>query len=74
MTKKIRLSPDFITIANAHASATHRTLSEQIEHWVKVGRMAEDNSDLPFSFIKDVMLAEAQIKEGQVTHYVRCTK
>lgn len=74
MTKKIRLDLDFIANANVHASSAHRTLPEQIEYWVRIGRMAEDNPDLPFSFIKDAMLSAEQIKEGQVTRYVRCTK
>ena len=74
MAQTVRLDDDFIADVKSHASAAHRSLPKQIEYWSKIGRMVEDNPDLPFSFIKDVMLAAEQVKEGQVTRYVRRTK
>ncbi|WP_235660945.1 ParD-like family protein [Aeromonas veronii] len=74
MAQTVRLDDDFIADVKIHASAAHRSLPKQIEYWSKIGRMVEDNPDLPFSFIKDVMLAAEQVKEGQLTRYVRRTK
>ncbi|PQQ34980.1 hypothetical protein CE143_10055 [Photorhabdus luminescens] len=36
-------------------------LSKQIEHWTKIGRIAEDNPDLPYSFILDSLLAKRKL-------------
>ena len=74
MAQTVRLDDEFVADVKVHASAAHRSLPKQIEYWANIGRMVEDNPDLPFSFIKDVMLAAEQVKEGQVTRYVRTTK
>ncbi|EPT1451845.1 hypothetical protein ACVOZ6_003433 [Escherichia coli] len=36
-----------------------------------IGRIAEDNPDLPFAFINEILMAKAEINNGQVTRYVR---
>ncbi|MGL5293800.1 MAG: TA system antitoxin ParD family protein [Aeromonas sp.] len=73
MAQTVRLDDAFIADAKIHASAAHRSLPKQIEYWSKIGMMVEDNPDLPFSFIKEVMLAAEQVKEGHVTRHVRRT-
>jgi hypothetical protein len=35
-----------------------------------VGKIAEDNPDLSFSVIKDILLGSQQIKEGLGTPYI----
>lgn len=64
MVQSVRLDDDFVEEVNIHASAAHRSLPKQIEYWAKVGQMVEDNPDIPFSFIKDVMLAAEQVQQG----------
>lgn len=73
MAQTVRLDDDFIADVKIHALAAHRSIPKQIEYWAKIGRMAEDNPDLPFSFIKDTMLAAEQVAEGSVTRHVRRT-
>ena len=74
MAQSVRLDDDFVEEVKIHASAAHRSLPKQIEYWAKVGQMVEDIPDLPFSFIKDVMLAAEQVQQGKVSRYVRTTK
>lgn len=74
MTQPVRLDDAFIADVKLHAAAAHRSVPQQIEYWARIGHMVEDNPDLPFSFIKDVMLAAEQINEGNMTRYVRRTK
>ncbi|MGL5949778.1 MAG: TA system antitoxin ParD family protein [Aeromonas sp.] len=73
MAQTVRLDDSFVAEAKIYASAAHRSLPKQIEYWSKIGHLVEDNPDLPFSFIKDVLLAADQVKEGQVIRYVRTT-
>lgn len=74
MAQTVRLDDEFVADVKVQASAANRSLPKQIEYWAKIGRMAEENPDLPFNFLKDVMLAAEQVKQGQVTRYVRTTK
>ncbi len=64
MVQSVRLDDDFVEEVNIHASAAYRSLPKQIEYWAKVVQMVEDNPDIPFSFIKDVMLAAEQVQQG----------
>ncbi len=46
-----------------------RSGAGQIEHWAKIGRIAEENPDLSYEFIKDILLAKAEIDNGLVDDY-----
>jgi len=37
-------------------------MTGQVEYWAKIGRIAEDNPDLPFSFIREILLAKEEVK------------
>lgn len=53
----INLSDDLVKKAKKYANVYSRSTPKQIEHWAKIGRIAEDNPDLPYEFIKDILLA-----------------
>lgn len=46
-----------------------RSGAGQIEHWAKIGKMAEENPDLTYKFIRDILLAKAEIASGLVDDY-----
>jgi ParD-like antitoxin of type II bacterial toxin-antitoxin system len=56
-----------------HADAASRSVPKQIEHRAKIGRIAEDNRDLPYSFILESLLAQSEVNNHKVTRYVRRT-
>ncbi|MBS0055158.1 hypothetical protein [Yersinia sp. Marseille-Q3913] len=74
MAISIRLDEDFVTDVKIHAEASSRSVPKQIEHWAKIGRIAEDNPDLPYSFILETLLAKSEIENMKVSRYVRRTK
>lgn len=74
MAKSVRLDDDFVQEAQVYAEASHRTVPKQIEHWAQIGRIAEDNPELPYEFIKDALTATAELKAGAVEKYVRRKK
>ncbi|MCH7926547.1 MAG: hypothetical protein IID03_00960, partial [Candidatus Dadabacteria bacterium] len=39
-----------------------RSMTSQVEYWAKIGKIAEDNPDLPFSFIREILLAQEEAK------------
>lgn len=71
MATSVRLDDELVGEAQVYAEATKRSIPKQIEHWAEIGRIAEDNPDLSYEFIKDAILASAEMKAGKVKKYVR---
>ncbi len=71
MATSVRYSDEFVEEARIHAKANKRLISKQIEHWAKIGRMVENNPDLPYAFMKDAIIATTEVDAGKVTKYVR---
>jgi len=71
MAKSIRLDDKFVNDTQVYATVNHRTVPKQIEHWAQIGRIAEDNPELPYAFIKDALVATAEMNAGAVEKYVR---
>ena len=74
MATSIRLDDDFVSDVKVYADAASRSIPKQIEHWAKIGRMAEDNPDLPFSFINEILIAQAEVDNNKVSRYERRTR
>jgi hypothetical protein len=65
----VELSEDIISEAGKYASVFSRSVTMQIEHWARIGKIAEENPDLPYSFIGDVLLGKAEMDNGAVTPF-----
>lgn len=74
MATSVRLDDIFIEEAQIYAEAAKRSVPKQIEHWAEIGRVVEDNPDLTYEFIKDALLATAEINAGRSSKYVRRRK
>lgn len=68
-TIAIRLPTNLIEQATKYASVNLRTVPKQIEYWAMLGRCAEDNPDLPLEFIKECLLANEDINQGNVSEF-----
>jgi len=66
----VRISDDLVKKARARSRALNRSVAGQIEYWAKIGEIAEDNPDIPFSFIQEILIGIEQVKEGEVTPYI----
>jgi len=65
----IELSNDFVNDAQIMATVMHRSLPTQIEYWAKLGRIAEENPDLPMNFVKDILVSLEQVESGDISEY-----
>lgn len=65
MAVNIKLSEGLVEKAKAHALANHRSIPKQIEYWSQLGRIAEENPDLPYSLVRDVLLSEQEEIAGE---------
>ena len=68
-TTSIRLDQDLIDKATIMARALNRTPPKQIEHWAKIGKIMEDNPDLPYEFVKQALIAQAEKEAGTLESY-----
>ncbi|MBF0236514.1 MAG: hypothetical protein HQM12_02315 [SAR324 cluster bacterium] len=66
MTLAIRLTDEeLISSAQIISEIQKRTIPKQIEYWAKIGKIAEDNPNLPYEVIKDLLTGLSAIeKEG----------
>lgn len=69
MPKSINLSDKIIDNAMKHGEVYDRTVPKQIEHWAKIGKIAEENPDLSYSFVKDILQAKAESSTGDTSPY-----
>lgn len=68
-TSSIRLDQHLIDKATIMAKALNRTAPKQIEHWAKIGEMMEDNPDLPYEFLRQAIIAQAEREAGKLESY-----
>jgi hypothetical protein len=55
--------------AKRYSSIYRRSVPKQIEHWFHIGMIAEENPDLHYSFIKDILLSLDDVREGRLETY-----
>lgn len=65
----IRLSTKILHEAQAYSKIFNRSVPKQIEYWSKIGKLAEENPDLTYADIKDILIALEEKKLGDVTEY-----
>jgi hypothetical protein len=41
-------------------SVEHLSVPKQIEYWSKIGKIAQENPDLPFSLIREILIADQE--------------
>ncbi len=60
MSVSIRINDEIYTAAKMTAKAECRSIANQIEFWVRVGKAALDNPDLPVDFVRDILISKNQ--------------
>ena len=66
MAVNVKLSESLVDAAKRHAALEHRSVPKQIEYWSQIGKIAAENPDLPFSVIRDILIAD---QEDSVSDY-----
>lgn len=65
MPTAIRISDRLAQQAKARAKAMHRSFAGQVEYWAKIGQLAEENPDLSYNFIRDIMIGQQESAAGE---------
>lgn len=69
MSITIKLSDELIHEARRYGEVYSRSVPKQIEYWSRIGKIAEENPDLSYSFIKDILLAQQEAKDEKLSPY-----
>ncbi len=69
MATAIRISDDLVSEAKKFSRIDHRSLTGQVEHWARIGKCAEENPDLTYSFIKELLIGIDELDQGDKSEY-----
>ncbi|MCK5659571.1 MAG: hypothetical protein KAH96_06825 [Alphaproteobacteria bacterium] len=69
MATTVRLPDSMIEEAKRLAFINMRSVPKQIEYFYMLGKICEENPDLPMSFIKEVLAAKSEMVNGKVTSF-----
>ncbi|MDB9741254.1 ParD-like family protein [Akkermansiaceae bacterium] len=69
MAIAVKLSEEAVNEARRYGSVYSRSTPKQIEYWMNIGKIAEENPDLSYQFIKEILLAKAEAKDSEVSPY-----
>lgn len=69
MAMAVKLSDTIVTDAQIRSKALNRSVAGQIEYWAKIGKIAEENPDLTYDLIKDILIAQQEAKVGKLETY-----
>jgi len=65
MSINVKLSENLVEQAKAFGSVEHRSVPKQIEYWSQIGKIAQENPDLPFSLIREILIADQEPVIGE---------
>ncbi len=65
MAINVKLSEVLVEQAKHYGTIQHRSVPKQIEYWSHIGKIAEENPDLPFSMIREILVADQEEPVGE---------
>ncbi len=69
-TTSVRVSEGFYNEARLVSEIQTRSIGQQVEHWGKIGKIAEANPELPYNVLKNILIGLNQAKHGQLEDYI----
>ncbi len=69
MSTAIRISEKLAEEARKYSAVEHRSLTGQIEYWAMLGKSMEENPDLTFDLIKEILIGIEELERGEKTEY-----
>lgn len=69
MASAVRISENLVREAKLMSSIDNRSVTGQIEHWAKIGKCAEENPNLTYSLIKEILIGIEELNQGEDSEY-----
>ena len=69
MATAVRVSEDLVKEAKIYSKIDKRSVTGQIEYWARIGKCAEENPDLTYSLIKEILVGLSELELGVSSEY-----
>lgn len=69
MATAVKLSENIVSDAKVMSKAFNRSIAGQIEYWARIGKIAEENPDLTYDFIKNILIAQQEVLSDKLEAY-----
>ena len=69
MATAVRISENLLTDARKYSKVDHRSITGQIEHWARIGKCVEENPDLTYELIKEMLIGIQELDQDEKTEY-----
>lgn len=69
MATSVKLSDELVSEARRFGAVYSRSTPKQIEYWSRIGKIAEENPDLPYAFVREILIAQQEAEEGETSEY-----
>jgi hypothetical protein len=69
MATAVRVSDELVREAKIFSKIDQRSITGQIEHWAKIGKCAEENPDLTYGLIKEILIGLVELEQGESSEY-----
>lgn len=69
MATAVRITDELVRDAKIYSKIDKRSITGQIEHWARIGKCAEENPDLTYSLIKDILIGIVELEQGESSEY-----
>ena len=69
MATAVRVSEDLLSEARKYSKVDHRSITGQIEHWARIGKCAEENPDLTYQLIKEILIGVLELDNEEKSEY-----
>ena len=69
VTTAVRVSDKLVREARRVSAVDNRSVTAQIEHWAKIGKCAEENPELTYGLIRDILIGIQELEQGECSEY-----
>jgi len=69
MTIAVRVSDKLVRAARLVSVVDNRSLTGQIEHWAKIGKCSEENPELTYGLIKEMLIGIEELEQIECSEY-----
>lgn len=69
MSIAVRISNFLLNEARIFSKVDNRSVTGQIEHWARIGKITEENPDLTYCLIKEIIIGLEELEQGLSSEY-----
>lgn len=69
MLATVSVPEHLVREAGIFAEADRCSVTEQIEHWIRIGKCAQENPDLTYDLITEILVGIEELEQGECSEY-----